>query len=139
MLILDRARRIGFCGMSHRVDMAGVEDMHEAFNLRMSYCFDLTPDEYHTNVVFSVLAARACVIYPGDCADPRVPESIEAAFPDRTLLLSKNEKDHFVGNCISLNHDDIFMSQQAADSLRPESRSTLESWGFRIHSTELDE
>jgi hypothetical protein len=139
VLILDRARRIGFCGMSNRVDMAGVEAMHQAFDLRLSYCFDLTPDEYHTNVVFSVLAARACVLYPGACADPRVPGAIEAAFPGHTLLLSKHEKDHFVGNCISLNNENLFMSQAAADALRPESRARLESWGFTIHSCELDE
>ena len=31
------------------------------------------------------------------------------------------------------------MSQAANDALRPSSRQKLESWGFRIHSTELDE
>ena len=139
VLILDRARRIGFCGMSNRVDKAGVVAMHQAFGLRLSFCFDLTPDEYHTNVVFSVLAARACVLYPGSCANPEVPAAIEAAFPGRTLFLDKNEKDHFVGNCISLNDENLFMSQQAADALRPTSRSMLESWGFKIHSSELDE
>jgi hypothetical protein len=139
VLIMDRARRIGFCGLSERVDEAGVAAMHEAFGLRLTYCFQLTPDEYHTNVVFSVLAARACVLYPGACADPATPNAIEAAFPGRTLLLDKHEKDHFVGNCISLNDRDLFMSQVAADALRPASRERLESWGFRIHSTELDE
>jgi hypothetical protein len=139
VLILDRARRIGFCGMSERVDRAGVEAMHRAFDLRLSYCFPLTPDEYHTNVVFSVLAARACVLYPHACADSSAVDAIEAAFPGRTLLLDKNEKDHFVGNCISLNDSALFMSQAAADSLRPSSREKLESWGFKIHSTELDE
>jgi len=49
------------------------------------------------------------------------------------------EKDHFVGNCISLNDRDLFMSQVAADALRPESRAALESWDFRIHSVALDE
>jgi hypothetical protein len=139
VLIMDRARRIGFCGISERVDRAGARAMHEAFGLRLTYCFDLTPSEYHTNVVFSVLAARACVLYPGACAEENAPRAIEAAFPGRTLLLDRHEKDHFVGNCISLNNEDIFMSQAAADALRPASRSRLESWGFRIHSTELDE
>ena len=139
VLILDRARRIGFCGLSERVDRAGAEAMHEAFGLKLTYCFELTPDEYHTNVVFSVLAARACVLYPDACADPETPAAIEAAFPGQTLLLNREEKDHFVGNCISLNNRDIFMSQAAADALRPSSRLTLESWGFRIHSTPLDE
>ncbi len=139
VLIMDRARRIGFCGLSERVDRAGAEAMHEAFKLRLTYCFRLTPEEYHTNVVFSVLAARACVLYPGACADPGAVDAVEAAFPERTLLLDREEKDHFVGNCISLNDRDIFMSQAAADHLRAGSRDTLESWGFRIHSTPLDE
>lgn len=139
VLIMDRARQIGFCGISERVDRAGVAAMHDAFGLRMTYCFDLTPDEYHTNVVFSILAARACVVYPQACAEPNAAEAIEAAFPGRTLLLDKREKDHFVGNCISLNDRDLFMSQAAADALRPANRTRLESWGFRIHSTELDE
>lgn len=139
VLIMDRVRRIGFCGISERVDRAGAEAMHEAFDLRLTYCFDLTPDEYHTNVVFSVLAARACVLYPGACAESAAPGAVEAAFPDRTLFLDKEEKDHFVGNCISLSDRDLFMSQAAADALKPASRAALESWGFRIHSTELDE
>lgn len=139
VLILDRARRIGFCGMSERVDRAGVEAMHAALDLSLTYCFNLTPDEYHTNVVFSVLAARACVLFPGACAEVGTVDAIEAAFPGRTLLLNKFEKDHFVGNCISLNNTNLFMSQVAADALRPESRATLESWNFKIHSVALDE
>jgi hypothetical protein len=139
VLIMDRARRIGFCGISERVNRAGAAAMHKAFGLRLTYCFELTPDEYHTNVVFSVLAARACVLYPGACAEPGAAKAIEAAFPGRTLLIDKFEKDHFVGNCISLNDRDLFMSQAAADALQPANRARLESWGFRIHSTELDE
>jgi hypothetical protein len=139
VLIIDRARRIGFCGLSERVDQAGAAAMHQAFGLKLTYCFNLKPDEYHTNVVFSVLASRACVLYPNACADPATPAAIEAAFPGRTLLIDKYEKDHFVGNCISLNDRDLYMSQVAADALRPANRALLESWGFRIHSTELDE
>lgn len=139
VLIMDRSRRIGFCGLSERVDRNGAAAMHDAFKLNLTYCFRLTPDEYHTNVVFSVLAARACVLYPGACADTQAPAAVEAAFPDRTLLLDKHEKDHFVGNCISLNNRDVFMSEAAADALRPTSLSRLESWGFNIHSTALDE
>jgi hypothetical protein len=139
VLIMDRARKIGFCGISERVDRVGAAAMHEAFGLRMTYCFDLAPNEYHTNVVFSILAARACVLYPDACAEAGAVEAIEAAFPGRTLLLDKSEKDHFVGNCTSLNDRDLLMSQAAADALRPANRSRLESWGFRIHSTELDE
>jgi hypothetical protein len=139
VLIMDRARRIGFCGISERVDRVGVEAMHRAFGLRLTYCFDLTPDEYHTNVVFSVLAARACVFYPGACREAETAQALEAAFPERTLLLDKHEKDHFVGNCISLNDRNLFMSEVAADALRPANRERLESWGFTIYSAPLDE
>lgn len=139
VLIMDRARRIGFCGISERADRAGAAAMHKAFDLRLTYCFDLTPDEYHTNVIFSVLAARACVLYPDACAEPGTVDAIEAAFPGRTLLLDEFEKNQFVGNCISLNNRDLFMSQTAADALCPANRTRLESWGFRIHSTPLDE
>lgn len=138
-LILDRARRIGFCGLSERVDPAGAAAMHKAFGLKLTYCFDLKPEEYHTNVVFSVLSSRACVLHPEACADPATPTAIEAAFPGRTLLIDRYEKDHFVGNCIALNDCDLFMSQVASDALRPANRARLESWGFRIHSTQLDE
>jgi len=138
-LVIDHARRIGFCGMSGRVDEAGLEAMHAAFGLYLTFGFDLQPDEYHTNVVMSVLAGRACVVYPGAFADASVPEAIARAYPQRTLLLNEAEKDAFAGNCIALGENDLFMSQTGADALRPANRRALESWGFQLHSTELDE
>lgn len=138
-LIIDRARNVGFCGMSQRVDEAGAVAMHEALGLDLTYRFDLDPDEYHTNVVLSVLAGRACVAVPDAFADPAVPGVLEAAFPGRCLFLTNEEKEAFAANCIALTDRDLFMSTRAADALRPESRDTLEEWGFRIHATELSE
>jgi hypothetical protein len=138
-LIIDRARKIGFCGMSERVDTAGAAAMLEAFALRLMLCFDLVPEEYHTNVVMSVLAGRACVLHPEALVDPAMCGAIASAFPDRTLFLDKAEKDHFAGNCIALSESDLFMSQCGADALRPKSRATLESWGFRLRTVNLDE
>ena len=138
-LILDRARGIGFCGMSGRVDDAGVRAMHRAFALQLTFKFDLKPDEYHTNVLMSVRAGRACVIHAGAFANENVPLAIAGAFPGFTLFIDQQEKDAFAGNCIALTDSDLFMSQAAVDSLRPESRATLESWGFELHATELDE
>ena len=63
----------------------------------------------------------------------------EALFEISLNLIDKIEKNHFVGNCIALNNQDLFMSQTAADALRPVNRARLESWGFRIHSAQLDE
>ena len=139
VMIIDSARRIGFCGLSGRVDQAGLEAMHDAFGLNMIFSFDLQPEEYHTNVIMMVLASRACVIYPGAFVDPAVPVAIVKAFPDRSLILSESEKNAFAGNCIALTDTDLFMSQTGADALRASSRAMLESWGFTIHSTGLDE
>ena len=138
-LIIDHARRIGFCGMTGRVDDTGLRAMHDAFGLRMIFSFDLQEHEYHTNVVMMILAGRACVIYPGAFIDAAVPAAISNAFPGRTLILSKEEKNAFAGNCIALTETDLFMSRTGINALRPSSIATLESWGFTLHSTELDE
>jgi len=139
VLNIDHARQFGFCGMTGRVDEAGLVAMHDAFDLNMIFSFELQPEEYHTNVIMMVLAGRACVIYPDAFVDQRVPEAIATAFPGRTLLLSKAEKNAFAGNCIALTQSDIFMSQTGVDALRPGSRDDLESWGFTIHAARLDE
>lgn len=139
VLIIDSARRIGFCGMSGRVDQAGLQAMHDAFGLKMVFSFQLQAQEYHTNVIMMVLASRACVMYPGAFIDPAVPVAIAEAFPGRSLLLNEAEKNAFAGNCIALTEQDLFMSQTGLDALRPSSREALNAWGFVIHSTKLDE
>lgn len=138
-LIIDHVRDIGFCGMTGRVNEAGLKAMNEAFGLKMTFRFDLRPEEYHTNVVMMVLAGRACVIYPGGFADPDVPAAIARAFPERTLVLNSVEQHAFAANCIALTENDLFMSQTGFDALRESSRRALEDWGFVIHSTPLDE
>jgi hypothetical protein len=138
-MIIDHARNIGFCGMSGRVNEAGLEAMHEAFGLKMLFAFDLKAMEYHTNVVMMILAARVCVIYPGAFVNPIVPQAIAHVFPGRTLILSEAEKNAFAGNCIALSKDDLFMSSTGYAALKAESRAKLESWGFKIHHTPLDE
>jgi len=138
-LIIDSARRIGFCGMTGRVNRAGLEAMHEAFGLKLTFSFDLRPEEYHTNVIMMVLASRACVIWPGGFIDPAVPAAIASAYPGRTLVLSAEEQHAFAANCIALTENDLFMSLAAFNALRESSRRTLEAWGFTIHATNLDE
>lgn len=138
-LIIDSARRIGFCGMSGRVDEAGLKAMLDAFDLKMILSFAMQAGEYHTNVIMMVLASRACVMYPGAFLNPAVPRAIAKAFPGRTLLLNEAEKNAFAGNCIALTDKDLFMSRTGLDALRPSSRESLQAWGFIIHSTGLDE
>jgi hypothetical protein len=138
-LIIDRARRLGFCGMTGRVNEAGLKAMHNAFNLRHTLYFDLKEGEYHTNVVLSILAGRACVVHAASIQDSRVVPALAAIYEDRILYLDDAEKQAFAGNCIALTHSDLFMSQTASDALARRSKGLLESWGFRIHSHPLDE
>jgi hypothetical protein len=139
VLVIDRARRIGYCGMTQRVDEAGVHAMHQAFDLRCTLQFDLQVSEYHTNVILSVLASRACVVHARSVQGAGLSRTLATVYKGRVLYLDQAEKDAFAGNCIALNNNDLFMSQAAADALRLSSRELLESWGFRIHACPLDE
>ncbi|HHL31161.1 MAG TPA: amidinotransferase, partial [Oceanospirillales bacterium] len=73
VLVPDRARNIAFCGMTERVNDAGAQAMHDAFDLDLMFQFDLKEGEYHTNVVMACLAGRACIIHADSFADPEVP------------------------------------------------------------------
>ena len=138
-LVIDRAKNIGFCGMTTRVDRAGCEAMHQAFGLDLTFRFDLKPEEYHTNVVMSVLASRALVICPDAFVDPAVPAAIAELYPDRVLELSQAEKTAFAGNCLALSEQDLFISACGWRCLAPEKRRALKRWGFEVHAIELDE
>jgi hypothetical protein len=138
-MVLDRAHRIGFCGITQRVDEAGCRAMHEAFDLALTFQFDLDQHEYHTNVVMAVLASRALVICPDAFADPEVPRAIGHAYPGHVLEITSEEKEAFAGNVIALSFQDLFMSQTAINALAPEKLKQLEDWGFVIHGIELDE
>lgn len=138
-LVLDRARGLGLCGLTQRADEAGCAAMHAAFDLRLTFRFDLQPHEYHTNVVLSVLAGRACVVHPGSFRDPEVPAAIARLYDGRTLVLSDEEKAAFVANCIAVTERDLMMSARAAAALRPASRAALAAWGFHVHAVAVDE
>jgi hypothetical protein len=138
-LVVDHARRIGYCGLSGRCDRRGAEAMHDAFGLALTFVFELASGEYHTNVVASVLAGRALVIHESSFADPEVPRAIASVYGERVLRLSDEEKSAFAGNCLALAPDQVWMSARAEASLRPESRRALESWGFAVRSVPLDE
>ena len=101
-LVVDRARGLGYCGLSERCDEAGAALMHAAFGLRATLLFDLAAGEYHTNVVLAVLAGRAGLIAPAGFADPRVPEAIAACYGAGGILLSAAEHAAFAGNAIAL-------------------------------------
>lgn len=138
-LVIDRARRLGFCGMTTRVDEAGCRAMHEAFEMALTFRFDLRPEEYHTNVVMSVLASRVLVICPDAFVDPAVPAAIAEAFPGHVLEIDRGEKEAFAGNCLAVTFDDLFFSATGWRALSEAKRARLRDWGFRVHAVELDE
>ena len=138
-LVIDRARGIGYCGLSERCDEAGAEAMHAAFGLRATLLFDLAAQEYHSNVVLSVLAGRAVVIAPGGFGDPAVVEAIASIYFPHVLRLSEAEKLGFAGNCLALAEDQAWMSQAAGRALTRANRATLTAAGFEVRSVPLDE
>lgn len=138
-MVIDRARGMGFVAYTERCDEAGADAMHQAFDLRASFRFALKPDEYHANVVMSVLASRALVICPESFVDPAAAAAIAAFYAPAVVELSAAEKNGFGGNCIALSDDTVWMSEAAADALAPHNRAALEALGFRIGAVALDE
>ena len=138
-LVIDRARGIGYCGLSERCDMAGARAMHAAFGLQLTFCFELARGEYHTNVVLAVLASRAALIAADGFADPAAAAAIAQVYAPRVLQLDAAQKADYAGNAIALSGDAVWMSARAAASLRPEQRAALAQWGFALRSVELAE
>ncbi len=138
-MVIDRARGIGFVGLSERCDAQGAFAMHEAFGLRASFRFALHPDEYHANVVMSVLASRAVVICPDGFAEEAAASAIARVYAPAVIELDRTEKIAFAANCIALDAGTVWMSEAAADGLRPASRAGFERCGFRIAAVALDE
>ena len=138
-LVVDRGRGIGFCGLSERCDMAGARAMHEAFGLKLTFCFELARGEYHTNVVLAQLASRAVIIAPDGFADPTVVAAIAQVYAPRVLYLDPAQKAAYAGNAIALSADTVWLSARAAASLRPEQCAALTDWGFALRSVNLSE
>ena len=137
-LVIDRARGIGWCGLSERCDEAGARLMHDAFGLRATLLFDLAPGEYHTNVVLAVLAGRAALVCPRGFADPAVVDAIRTVYAPHAIVLSEAEHAAFAGNAIALSHDVVWMSEGAAQSLSGTTRASLQAAGFDVRGVALD-
>ncbi|MBS0514158.1 MAG: amidinotransferase [Proteobacteria bacterium] len=138
-LVIDHQRGIGYCGLSERCDPAGAHAMHEAFGLRLTFCFELQDSEYHTNVVMASLAGRAAILAADGFRDPAVPHAIARAYRERVLWLSPEQKRAYAGNAITLSPDRVWMSAGGAASLKSTQRQTLADWGFAIGEARLDE
>jgi hypothetical protein len=138
-MVIDRARGLGFAGLSERCDPRGTAAMHEAFGLRATLMFDLAPGEYHANVVMSVLAGRALVICRTGFADPEVPAAIADLYAPAVVELSAAQEAAFAGNCIALTPDRVWFSRAGAQCLEPEQRKILADAGFEVADVALDE
>ncbi len=137
-LVIDRARGIGFCGLSERCDEAGAGLMHAAFGLRTTLMFDLAPGEYHTNVVLAVLAGRAAIISDRGFASLAAADAIASLYSPHVLRLGQVEHAAFAANAIALHPASVWMSEGAQEALEPASAAVLEQAGFRVRSVALD-
>ncbi len=138
-LVIDRARGLGFAGLSPRCDEDGIRAMYAAFGLRAVLAFELGAGEYHTNVVMSALAGRGLVISPSAFVDPAVPEALIDLYGDDAIVLDAAEVRAFGGNCIALDHDRVWMSEAAADGLAPATRAHFGRRGWHVAGVPLDE
>lgn len=138
-LVIDRARGLGWCGLSERCDEAGAALMHQALGLRATLLVDLAAGEYHTNVVLAVLAGRAVLVAPGGFAQPApLLEALQAVYgPAAVLPLSPGEHAAFAGNAISLTSGSAWMSAAAAAALAPATRAGLQAQGLAVRSVPL--
>lgn len=137
-LVIDRARGLGYCGLSERCDAEGARLMHEALGLRATLLFDLAPGEYHTNVVLAVLAGRAAIVCPAGFADPAVAAAIAGLYAPHAVVCSAAEHAAFAGNAIALSPDAVWMSARAGAALTPGHRQALAGAGFDVRTVELD-
>lgn len=137
-LVIDRARGLGFCGLSERCDEEGARLMHEAFGLRATLLFDLAPGEYHTNVVLAVLAGRAAIACPQGFADRAAVEAIASLYAPHVVQCSAAEHAAFVGNAIALSPETVWMSARAGRALTDANRDVLRGAGFDVATVELD-
>ena len=136
-LVIDRARGVGYCGLSERCDRAGAAAMAQAFGLDHVLVFELAKGEYHTNVVMSALAGRGLLLCPEGFADATVAAALVSL--DGSVVISAEEKSAYVGNCLALGECDLWMSACALRAMRPASRHAIEALGLQIQSVALDE
>ncbi len=132
-MVIDRARGLGFCGLSERCDAEGAAAMHKAFGLRATLMFELAEGEYHSNVVLSILASRALIIAPSGFANSKVANAIADFYQPAVIEISAVQKAEFAANCISLTQQVVFMSSRAEHCLSAAQLATLHDLGFAIH------
>ncbi len=138
-LIIDHIRKIGYVGLTERCDLEGAKAMHEAFGLRLTFAFDLAEGEYHTNVVFTMLAGRGAILSADGYKDPEVPKAIAKAYDNKIVWLTPQQKAAFAGNGITLTEDRVWLSTAAVNSLTKEQMDQFAKYGFKVGHVDLSE
>lgn len=138
-LVIDRARGIGYCGLSERCDLDGARAMHSAFGLALTFAFELAAGEYHANVALAILAGRLALLAPDAFRDREVPAAISRVYEGSTIELSTTQKRAYACNAISLAAGRVWMSTRAADALEPDQRALIERCGFVLGTVDFDE
>lgn len=138
-LVIDHARGIGYCGLSERCDEAGARAMHEAFGLRLTFCFRLAPGEYHANVIMATLAGRGVLLCESGFADAAAAHAIARVYGGHALWFTPQQKAAFTLNAITLGHERVWISQRGAAALTSSQCAALNDWGFDIASVDLSE
>lgn len=139
VLAIDRARGVGVCGMTQRVDQAGARAMCAAFDLRAMLVTPLVPSEYHINIVLALLAGRAAVVHLPSFEDAGVGAMLDQLYPGAVLRLSDAEKATFAGNCIAVTTSVVMMSATAWQGLAASSRAWFSQQGFTVVPVAVDE
>ena len=138
-LVIDRARNVGYCGLSERCDETGAAAMHAAFGLDATLVFDLAPGEYHTNVLLQIYAGRLAVACPDGFADPAVAHAILRFHAPHALALGADARRAYAGNGLAVAADAAFLSARAVEALGDGSRSAFRDAGFTLHGVPLPE
>lgn len=138
-MVIDRARGVGYCGLSERCDLAGARAMHEAFGLRLTFCFELAAGEYHANVVMALPGSRLAIVAADGFRDPAVPNAIARAFAPHVVWLDAAQKAAFAANAIALGAGRVWMSARGAAALDAEQQSVIARARFTLCDAELDE
>lgn len=136
-LVIDRARNIGFCGLSERCDEAGAAAMHAAFGLDATLVFDLAPGEYHSNVLLQIYAGRFAVVCSDGFADANVAAAILAFYAPKAVPLGRDARLHYAGNGIAVASHAAFLSARAMAALSAAERDAFTQAGFTLHSVPL--
>lgn len=138
-LIIDRARNIGYCGLSERCDAEGAAAMHAAFGLDATLVFDLAPGEYHANVLLQVYAGRLAVACPDGFADPAVAAAILRFHAPQALALGRGARLDYAGNGLAVSPNAAFLSARGMAVLSPAERAAFRDAGFTLHAVPLPE